>query len=256
MPNDTLTTKHLTTRQLARLWHVSEATIKRWADAGHLSSVKTVGGHRRFAPEDVARFQQERGLGGGGGAASAARDHSAGLTAGSRRDARGLTDADTEHFFAALAEGRESEAGALLINLYLGGAPLAEILDVVVGGSLRRVGELWHGGQMTVADEHLATRTAISALASLRRAVAPPAQGTNGGGPLAVCCAVESELHEVPTLCAQVLLEAGGWRVVNLGANTPLYALADAVAKHRPGLVCISSTTNLSLDRSARDYTN
>jgi excisionase family DNA binding protein len=41
------TAQFLTTQQLARLWHVSQATIKRWADAGHLRPGKTLGGHRR-----------------------------------------------------------------------------------------------------------------------------------------------------------------------------------------------------------------
>jgi excisionase family DNA binding protein len=55
--------KFLTTRQLARLWLVSEATIKRWADTGQLTSSRTVGGHRRFPVAEVMRFQAERGLG-------------------------------------------------------------------------------------------------------------------------------------------------------------------------------------------------
>src|SRR5215208_7206685 len=56
-------TKFLTTRQLSRVWLVSEATIKRWADTGQLKSSRTVGGHRRFPLAEVMRFQTERGLG-------------------------------------------------------------------------------------------------------------------------------------------------------------------------------------------------
>src|ERR1043165_8078878 len=55
-------TDFLTTRQLARMWQVSEATIKRWADAGRLHPARTVGGHRRFALSEVLRFQNEQGL--------------------------------------------------------------------------------------------------------------------------------------------------------------------------------------------------
>jgi methanogenic corrinoid protein MtbC1 len=52
----------------------------------------------------------------------------------------------------------------------------------------------------------------------------------------------------------QLLLEEKGWSVVNLGAHTPFFAMADAVEKHRPRLICISSTANLALSRNAREY--
>ena len=39
------------------MWQVSEATIKRWADAGHLHNSRTLGGHRRFALSEVVKLQ-------------------------------------------------------------------------------------------------------------------------------------------------------------------------------------------------------
>src|SRR3954453_3930882 len=63
-------TKFLTTRQLSRVWLVSEATIKLWGDTGQLKSSRTVGGHRRFPLAEVMRFQTERGLGAASGGSS------------------------------------------------------------------------------------------------------------------------------------------------------------------------------------------
>jgi methanogenic corrinoid protein MtbC1 len=74
------------------------------------------------------------------------------------------------------------------------------------------------------------------------------------GGRTALCCASEGELHEVAVLCLQILLESDGWRVRNLGGNTPFFALADAVARHRPALVCVSSTMGAELERSSREF--
>ncbi len=51
------------------------------------------------------------------------------------------------------------------------------------------------------------------------------------------------------------LLEADGWDVINLGPNTPFFTLVDALAKHRPELLCISA--KLILDPGlplVRDY--
>ena len=55
--------KTFTTREVAGLCHVSDATVKRWEDAGLLHSERTNGGHRRFRAEEIARFQREQGLG-------------------------------------------------------------------------------------------------------------------------------------------------------------------------------------------------
>ena len=43
---------------------VNESTLRRWADAGQVRSVRTPGGHRRFAREDVQSLMHSR-LGGG-----------------------------------------------------------------------------------------------------------------------------------------------------------------------------------------------
>ena len=64
-------TARLTTKHVARLLNVSEATVKRWADDGVLTSEKTVGGHRRFGIESIAQLRRERNL--QGGAAPVAR---------------------------------------------------------------------------------------------------------------------------------------------------------------------------------------
>ena len=53
---------NLTTKDVARLLLVSEATVKRWADDGLLLPKKTVGGHRRFSIQSVARLRREQGI--------------------------------------------------------------------------------------------------------------------------------------------------------------------------------------------------
>ncbi|HEY0006228.1 MAG TPA: B12-binding domain-containing protein [Pyrinomonadaceae bacterium] len=234
----------LTTQQLARLWDVSEATIKRWADAGHLRPSRTIGGHRRFALAEVARFQ---------------RAHSPDVKAAAKKAvrAKALSQAlkadegdALERFFKAIVTGWSETAVSILLRLYLNKVPLAKILDEMVASTMHRVGEGWREGRMSVADEHLSTRTmmrTLEAASNLLRLEQP-------GGKSALCCAVEDELHEIPVHCAQILLESEGWRVMNLGANTPFFALAQAVEKHQPQLVCISSTMNLALDRCAREY--
>src|ERR1044072_1516718 len=107
-------TKFLTTRQLSRVWLVSEARIKRWADTGQLKSSRTVGGHRRFPLAEVMRFQTERGLGAATGVATVAIADAPSV-AFDAEEAAG-------HFFPAVRSGRAGEATALLLEPHIRGA--------------------------------------------------------------------------------------------------------------------------------------
>ncbi len=237
-------TKYLTTRQLSRVWLVSEATIKRWADTGQLKSSRTVGGHRRFPLAEVMRFQTERGLGAANVGASAA-------TATAAATAEKFDAEQTAgRFFEAVRRGRAGEATALLLEAHMLGAELDLIFDEVVATSLQRVGDLWYGEEMSVAEEHLATSTATRAVESL--AASTRRAGAKAGA--AVCCAAEEEMHTLPVLCAQAVLEGAGWDVRNLGGHTPFFALAEYVEKQRPALVCVSATLQRELEHNARDY--
>lgn len=46
----------LTPSQVAALFHVDPKTVTRWANAGKLSSIRTLGGHRRFRRDEVERL--------------------------------------------------------------------------------------------------------------------------------------------------------------------------------------------------------
>lgn len=47
----------LSSKQAAQMLHVSPETLRRWSNQGKIDSVKTEGGHRRYARKDVLAFQ-------------------------------------------------------------------------------------------------------------------------------------------------------------------------------------------------------
>jgi excisionase family DNA binding protein len=235
--------KGFTTIEVARLCRVSDATVKRWEEAGLLKSERTSGGHRRFRAEEVARFQREQGL----GLKQSHGDESVTKTTNRARDKKNRSDSA---FLQSLIDGGEEAATNVFITAHLEGKPLTEIIDRLVCPAMREIGELWHRNEISVAQEHLATRTVISALYKLRNALPVP-EMKNG---LAVCCAMEGDFHELPTLLAQIAIENEGLEVMNFGAATPLYSLADEVARHSPNLVCISAAVINDLERLSRDY--
>jgi excisionase family DNA binding protein len=233
-------TDSLTTKAVARLLRVSEATVKRWADSGLLQSEKTVGGHRRFSLNAVASLRRELGIGPGAGKPS-------------QKNTQKRASIDlpaTAQFADTLLRADEEQAGALLVQAYLSGAPLTTLFDETVTKAMHHIGELWFKGSITVADEHLATRVVFSALQTLS-AVTMPVQPT---GQKAICCGIEGDLHELPVQLARIILESEGWEAQSLGPNTPLFALSDMVARQRPQLVCISARSISDLDRATAEY--
>lgn len=244
--------KNLTSKEAARLLGVSEASVKRWSDGGLLPTLKTAGGHRRFRLEDVAAFRRE-GLSRENAVATVAGNGTEGRTRGrvARGDEATLDEALPRLMFDSILGGHDEEATAALISLHLQSHTVARIADVVLCPALREVGDLWHAGELSVAQEHLATRTALSALQSLRASLGVRERE---GAQAAICCSVEDDFHELPVQLATLTLEAQGWRVINLGTSTPFYALAEAVARFHPRLVCIASTVFNQPDRAAREY--
>ncbi len=237
----------LTSKQTARLLGVSEASVKRWADSGSLVSEKTAGGHRRFRPEDIALFQRDSKLGG---------ERRAAVVVQLRERRTAVSPATTENvvsleaLFETLITGRVEEALSLFVNAYLHGHNLASIFDGALAKAMRRVGELWYEGKLSIAQEHIATRTVLSTLHRLRGLIETPEEN----GLLAICCSVEADFHELPVQCTQMLLESTGWRVLNLGPNTPFFSLSEVTMQNAPRLVCVSSTVLTNLDRAVREY--
>lgn len=51
----------LTPAEVARLFRVNPKTVTRWARAGKIQAIRTLGGHRRFRASDIRRYLEESG---------------------------------------------------------------------------------------------------------------------------------------------------------------------------------------------------
>jgi len=51
----------LTPGEVAVMFRVNPKTVTRWARAGKISAVRTLGGHRRFRASEIRRFLEEAG---------------------------------------------------------------------------------------------------------------------------------------------------------------------------------------------------
>jgi excisionase family DNA binding protein len=61
VPNDR--ERLLTPAEVAQLFRVHPKTVSRWVQAGKLSAVRTLGGHRRYRAHEVYALLEETGIG-------------------------------------------------------------------------------------------------------------------------------------------------------------------------------------------------
>lgn len=60
MTDDVISAPHelLTPGEVAQIFKVDPKTVSRWAKAGKLTSIRTLGGHRRYYADEIARLTQ------------------------------------------------------------------------------------------------------------------------------------------------------------------------------------------------------
>ena len=122
---------------------------------------------------------------------------------------------------------------------------LDTVLRDVVLPFLAELGERWARRQASVAQEHFASALVHGRLRALARGA------DQGVGPRAVLACPSQERHELGLECFGLALQARGWRVTYLGADTPTGALAETAARLRPDLVVVAAAWREPLVRAA-----
>ena len=115
----------------------------------------------------------------------------------------------------------------------------AEIDDEIIAPALWFVGELWQQGEISVADEHLATEISVRILA-LQREAQRVTQAR--GGHRVMLAAPAGEFHIVALRMIANLLRGAGYQVVMLGGDVPADALAASASRHEPAVICLSAS--------------
>lgn len=217
---------------LSRRTGVAPDTLRKWEQRyGILRPTRTGGGQRRYSEHDVDRVLWLK----------ARLDE--GYRIGEAASLLGSESAETAHTPAELVRlvlqaAARSDAGAvgrLLDHAFAG--DLADGCSAVLEPLLVRVGEMWHAGTLTVAQEHLVT---AAIRARLERRLADPRAALHGHAVLA--CA-PGERHELGLLMLAALMRADGWEVTFLGPDTPVADAVRLAADAAARLLCFSIGT-------------
>ncbi len=145
-------------------------------------------------------------------------------------------------------------AGAWLIveNALLAGSPSDVHLEVLAP-CLRRIGDSWARGEISIADEHRATALALGLIGRLGPLFAR--RGRHRAGTVLLAGA-EGDTHAIPLMMVGDQLRGAGFSVNQLGADVPLDALV-ATAAGIDGLLAVglSASTAQAAANAARAVT-
>jgi len=227
-------------RAVSQLCGVSTATLRAWERRyGVPSPARTASAYRLYSDADVALIKTMRDLVNDGvAAAEAARKV---LAASTRASPVAPDDIDP---FATLAD-RIVEATIrfdpdgieLEVSRSLSLGPAVTIFDRTLGPALCRIGELWHLGTVTVAQEHLASQIILGMVIDLLRLT----QSVDSSRRVALACFAEEE-HTLGLYGVALRFASWGFRTMVIGARTPPAAIARVVEALSPDVVALSAT--------------
>lgn len=144
----------------------------------------------------------------------------------------------TENYLWAILQGERLTTQAMISKAFDEGIPIHQIFLEVIQPTLYTVGELWKRGEISIAQEHLAT--AITGFDMALLFSDAPLLPRNGRKAIVTC--LENNGHEIGSRMVADLLYVNGYDALFLGAHIPqddFLAMVDGI---KPAVVCLSAT--------------
>ena len=152
-----------------------------------------------------------------------------------------------DRFYEAIVAGEERLARTRLERL-AAGVPFIELCERVAAPALRRIGDDWAAGDVTIAVEHRAS-------AICERLIAPLAARQPRGRPrgVAVTATPPGERHGLPSLMAAGSLREDHWLVQHLATDLPANEVGRLAHDVAARLVVLSAGTEEGAERGAAE---
>lgn len=109
------------------------------------------------------------------------------------------------------------------------------LIEEVVIPLVYKIGDMWHNGEIRVANEHLASSVIRSFLFNLLESYT-----MNESAPVLISATPRGQEHELGALIAAVVAAASGWKVVYLGSNLPAEEIGAVASYLNAKVVAVS----------------
>ena len=213
---------------------ISAATLRAWERRyGIPVPRRTESSYRVYSDEDIALIQRVRSLCNDGmspsEAAKVVLSEAQQPVLGAHEHGFGDPYDQVRSQIVGAVEAFDPDAIEMAVNRALTLGSAAVICEQVIVPVMFRIGDLWHTGEITVAQEHLATQTLETTARKLIGLMQPPP----GSRRVLLACFAEDE-HTLPLYAIGLHLVQASFRTVMLGGRTPPAAIRQAVQKLEP----------------------
>ena len=163
-------------------------------------------------------------------------------------------DAELDHLISLLRASKYDEFRFGLLKRATRDGLERFVLDVVAPLSAR-VGNAWAAGTLQVYQEHLFSEAIQTTMRNLMRPLSDALRG-RGGRPRVLLTTLSGEGHGLGILMAEAMLTLSECECIQLGLQTPLHDIVDAVAAHDVDIVALSFTAVMPAQAIANGLTD
>jgi 5-methyltetrahydrofolate--homocysteine methyltransferase len=145
---------------------------------------------------------------------------------------------DREKFYLSLSQGKMEEVRNLVQGALDAGERAERVLEEGLIQAMDRLGVRFKNGEIYIPEVLLAARAMHASMAILKP-ILSKSTGTIAGKVL--IGTVKGDLHDIGKNLVVMMIEGGGFDVIDLGIDVPASRFVEAVKEHRPQVVGMSA---------------
>lgn len=131
-------------------------------------------------------------------------------------------------------------AGQLVDQLHAEGAEVETLYANLLAPSLRTIGEMWAAGEVSIAEEHIASSLVEQLMALLYPDVFVARRSSRER---VLMASAPGERHVIGLRMVADIFEGHGYDVIYLGADTPASECVEALRSYEPEIVVLAAYT-------------
>jgi len=143
-----------------------------------------------------------------------------------------------EKIFNAVIEGADENVANLVAQTLNGGAKAGDILNKGLIRAMDEVGNRFESGEYFIPDMLIAAKAMKAGMALLKPLLVNAGVASVGR---VVIGTIKGDLHDIGKNLVSMMLEGGGFEVIDLGTDVSPEKFASAVREHNPDIVGMSA---------------
>jgi len=144
----------------------------------------------------------------------------------------------------AVQNGDEQLVVALVKEALSKGTPATSILDSGLVPGIQRLGELFQNGEVFLPEVLISCRAMDRGVAELKPFLGAGDMHRKGR---VIIGTVEGDLHDIGKNIVRLMLECGGFEVIDLGVDVPVNSFVEAVRTHSPNILAMSALLTITM---------